>query len=284
MWSQLGCNKKGAGMAQGDNFMQTVTCEEDRLVKRHRGTMPVILTCPHDGTETPPDVQVRTREATPDGCQFTIKSDLQTAFITQSVAQKILDLTGLSPYVVMASFDRKFIDANRPHFPVNCAFTDPDAQPFYDEYHNQITGFVNQIRVQNGNRGFLFDIHGKRQIVGDPADVYLGTDNGRSLLPRFDRASIFMQHGMQGLLKSARHETEPAPAPVFQYRLSPADAAAPENSSVDGGFTIRHYGSSINSIQIEIADTIRDFEQKRLFLIEDLAFAIINFVRRHAPF
>jgi hypothetical protein len=33
-----------------------------------------------------------------------------------------------------------------------------------------------------------------------------------------------------------------------------------------------------------LADTIRDSEQMRLFLIEDLAFALINFVRRHAPF
>ncbi|MGH8559551.1 MAG: N-formylglutamate amidohydrolase [Methylococcales bacterium] len=264
--------------------MPTVTYEEDRLVKRHRGTMPVILTCPHDGTECPPGVQARTKKATPDNCQFTTKSDLQTAFITQSVAQKILDLTGLSPYVVMASFDRKFIDANRADCPVNCAFTDPHAQPFYDEYHNRIAGFVNEIRVQNGNRGFLFDIHGKRLIVADPADIYLGTDNGGSLPPGFDRASIFMQHGLQGLLKSARHETGPAPAPLFQYRLSPADAKAKENSSVDGGFTVQRYGVFINSIQIEIADTIRRFDEKRLFLIEDLAFSIINFGRRHAPF
>jgi len=93
-----------------------------------------------------------------------------------------------------------------------------------------------------------------------------------------------MQHGLQGLLKSVRREMEPPPAPVFQYRLSPADSKAPENSSVDGGFTVRRYGVFINSIQVEIADTIRDFEQKRLFLIEDLAFAIVNFVRRHASF
>jgi hypothetical protein len=86
--------------------MRTMTYEEDRLVKRHSGTMPAILTCPHDGDQSPPRVQERTKEATPGGCQFTIKSDLQTAFITQSVAQKILDLTGLSPYVVIASFDR----------------------------------------------------------------------------------------------------------------------------------------------------------------------------------
>jgi N-formylglutamate amidohydrolase len=201
--------------------MQAVTYEEDLLVKRHRGTMPVILTCPHDGTETPPGVQARKREATPDECQFTIKSDLQTAFITQSLAQKILDLTGLSPYVVMARFDRKFIDANRPRSPVNCAFTDPDAQPFYDEYHDRIAGFVEEIRVQNGNRGFLFDIHGKILIPADPADIYLGTDQGKSLLPGFDRASIFTQHGLQGLLRSVRRETGPAPAPAL--RVGPDD-------------------------------------------------------------
>ena len=186
--------------------------------------------------------------------------------------------------VVIARFDQKFIDANRPRSPRNCAFTDPDARPFYDEYHSRIADFVKEIREQNANRGFLLDIHGKVEIPSDPADIYLGTDNGGSLLPGFDRAGIFMQHGLQGLLKSVRREMGPPPAPVFQYRLSPVDAEVQENSSVDGGFTVRRYGFFINSIQIEIADTIRDFEQKRLFLIEDLAFAIVNFVRRHAPF
>src|SRR5581483_2317574 len=164
--------------------MRLVTYEQDRLVKTHRGTMPVVLTCPHDGTEQPPGVDARDEQATPDRCgRFTIKSDLQTAFITTSVAQKILDLTGLSPYVVIAKFDRKFIDANRPRSPLNCFFTDPDAKPFYDEYHNRIAGFVNEIRGQNSNHGFLFDIHGKVEIPDDPADIYLGTDNGKSLVP-----------------------------------------------------------------------------------------------------
>jgi len=178
--------------------MQTVTYQEDHLVKRHRGTMPVILTCPHDGNKEPPGVEERKKAATPDGCQFTTKSDLQTALITQSVAEKILDLTDLSPYVVMASFDRKFIDANCARSPVNCAFTDPAARPFYDQYHNRIADFVNEIRGQNDNQGFLFDIHGKVEIPEDPADIYLGTDNGGSLLPGFDRASIFMQRGLKG--------------------------------------------------------------------------------------
>jgi len=262
--------------------MRIITYTECLLVKRHRGVKPVILTCPHDGTQPPPGVEERTEEDTPAGCQFTRSRDLETAPITQSVAQKILDLTGLSPYVVIAGFHRKFIDANRP---VECAFTDSAARPFYDEYHGRISGYVNEIRAQNANHGFLFDIHGKRLIESDPADIYLGTDNGGSLLPGFDRANLFAQHGFAGLLKSVRREIEGAPAPqVFQYRVSPANATAPENASVDGGFTVRQYGAFINSIQVELADTVRLDDQKRLFVVEDLAFSIINFVRRYATF
>lgn len=262
--------------------MRIITYAERLLVKRHRGVMPVILTCPHDGTKSPPGIGERSEDNTPASCQFTNLRDLETAQITEAVAQKIFDLTGLSPYVVIASFNRRFIDANRP---VECAFTDSAARPFYDEYHKRITGYVNEIRVQNANHGFLFDIHGKRLIESDPADIYLGTDSGGSLLPGFDRDNLFMQHGFAGLLKSVRRESEGAPAPpVFQYRISPANAEAPENASVDGGFTVRHYGAFINSIQVELADTVRLDDQKRLFVVEDLAFSIINFVRRYATF
>lgn len=259
--------------------MQIVTYSQDRLVKRHRGTMPVILTCPHDGSESPPNVRERTSSATPEDCNFTIGRDTDTADITEAVAQKILEMTGLSPYVVIARFHRRFIDANRI---ARCAFVDPDAQPFYDEYHSRIAGYVDQILSQNQNRGFLFDIHGTGVIDDDPADIYLGTANGNTLLPSFDRSSLFMQHGLHGLLKWVRHQ--PRIGPMFQYRVSPENETVTETSEVNGGFTIRNYGSSINGIQVELASTVRDSGEKQAFVVEDLAFAISNFVRRHAPF
>lgn len=260
--------------------MSIITYAETHLVKRHRGTMPFILTCPHDGSEAPPNVQERKPEDTPSNCQFTTGRDRETALITESVAQKILDLTGLSPYVVIARFHRKFIDANRSS---GCAFTDSHAQLFYDEYHNRISGYINQLLVQNGNRGFLFDIHGFTEQEHDNADIALGTANGDSLQPGFNRANIFMQHGLHGLLKWARHRTLPIPS-IFKYRVSPIDEAATEIGRLHGGFTIRKYSADINCIQIEIANTLRDDQAKRKFLIEDLAFATINFVRRYAAF
>ena len=53
---------------------------------------------------------------------------------------------------------------------------------------------------------------------------------------------------------------------------------------LNGGFTVRNYSPALNCIQIEIADTVRGDEEKRDFLIEALAFAIVNFVRRYAHF
>ena len=264
--------------------MQIVVYAEDNLVKRHPGTMPVILTCPHGGSEEPPGVDVRTDPATPPGCDFQDSRDNKTIEITEAVAQKILDLTGLSPYVVIARYHRKFIDANRTR---DCAFIadDPEAPPFYDEYHQRIDEFLQQLLSQNGNRGFLFDIHGTLVIPEDQADVYIGTANGSSLVPGFDRGSIFMQHGLHGLLKaSTRLKDTGGQITVFQYGVSPVDENAAETSQVSGGFTIRNYGPRVNSIQIEIADTIRDDNENRGFFAEDLALAMVNSVRRYAPF
>lgn len=265
--------------------MQIVTYAENLLVRRHRGVMPVILTAPHGGSAEPPGVDGRTDEETPPGCDFSPRRDNETALIAESVAQKLLDVTGLSPYIVIAQFHRKFIDANRSE---ECAYierTAQAAQPFYREYHNRIAGYVAEILSQNQGRGFLFDIHGTLVIEADPADVYLGTAGGGSLPFGFDRRAIFMQHGLHGLLKAARHPTdEGGEAPAFRYRVSPRDAAAAETSAVSGGFTIRTYGAVINSIQVEIAETIRNDPQARGLFIEDLALAIVNFVRRYAPF
>lgn len=247
------------------------------LVDVHRGNMPLLLTCPHDGHEGPFGVPERT--GAPPGCDFQKKRDLRTALVTERVAMKIWQATGRSPYVVVARFHRKFIDANRAS---ECAYAAAQAAPFYEGYHSRVAAYVAEILRQNAGKGFLFDVHGTREIMSDRADVYIGTCNGATLLAGFDRRSIFMQHGLHGLLTSV------APAAPGRerraYRVSPANDSAFETSNVSGGFTVRHYGSLINSIQLEIADTIRTDESRRDTFADDLALCLVDFVRRHAPF
>jgi hypothetical protein len=48
--------------------------------------------------------------------------------ITTGIAQRLLDSWGEAPYVVIAEFHRKYIDANRPP---ECAYEHPDAKLRY---------------------------------------------------------------------------------------------------------------------------------------------------------
>lgn len=266
--------------------MVIVSYSETRLVKRHQGTMPIVLTCPHDGTETPAGVDQREPENNPPGCgPFRDGRDLRAAEVAERVAQRILDQTGLSPYVVIARFHRRFIDANRER---RCAYverTGAAAAPFYDEYHDTIRAFGRELLTQNDGRGFLFDLHGTRGLDGDPTNLFLGTDNGETLSRGFSRDRLFARHGLHGLLAAIRRPSPTPPNdPVVQYVVSPPDADATENAALDGGFTVRNQSAQLNCVQIEIARTLRNDETRRGFLVDDLAAAIPNFVRRYAPF
>ena len=152
-----------------------------------------------------------------------------------------------------------------------CAFEDRDAQPFYEEYHNTVRNFVDEIRADNGGLGLLFDIHGTTQIDHDPADVYLGTLNGQAISSLLSRDSLAMsrKRSLPGLLREAG------------YVVS---AKIPE--TLRGDFTLETYGSSnadgVDAIQIEIESTLRTDASKREVFIEDLAYAISSLVARYA--
>jgi N-formylglutamate amidohydrolase len=251
--------------------MRNIAYTENLLVSRYQGTLPVILTCPHGGDKQPPGVpNPRTGVGLPPSCRFEPNTDRFTRTITRGVAQVLFDVFGEAPYVVLANFDRAFIDANRRESD-RCAFEDLDAQPFYDEYHNTIRNFVDEIRADNGGLGLLFDIHGTVEIDHDPAEVYLGTLNGEAISGLKSRDSLAMsrRRSMPGLLREAG------------YAVS---AKIPE--TLRGDFTLETYGSSnadgIDAIQIEIESKLRTDPSKRNVFIEDLAYAISSLIARYA--
>ncbi|MFM2053565.1 MAG: hypothetical protein RL456_1602 [Pseudomonadota bacterium] len=266
--------------------MQIITYTEENHVKRHRGTMPIILTCPHGGSQVPLGVSLRTQQNTPSTCTggnaFNGSGDVFTDKVTEGIAEKILNLTGLSPYVVIALFRRDRIDANRPEA---CAYIDPDAAAIYRGYHQRIADYADQIALENIGKGFLFDIHG---ITGEtpPADIYLGTGNGSTLRPGLSRNDLYMRHGLHGLLSAVRRfemlpDNLPLPTEV-RYTVDPPNAQT--NEALNGGYTVRQHSETLNCIQIEIDRKLRDDAIRQKLIIEDLAHSIINFSRRHAPF
>jgi N-formylglutamate amidohydrolase len=246
--------------------MWMIAYETTRLVSRHRGNLPVVLACPHDGTASPP-VPERTGSGLPARCHFTKSRDLRSRAITTGVAQRLLELRGEAPYVVMADFHRKYIDANRS---ADCAYEVAAAQPYYDEYHRTLRSFVDEVRSENGGPGLLFDIHGTAGIASDPADLYLGTAAGSSIarLLRIDAHAMSRRRGLVGLLAAAG----------YVVSLDPP--------ALGGGYTVETYGTchprGIDAIQVEIAAALRANADKRAVLIENLARAICSLADRYA--
>jgi len=253
--------------------MWIITYQEANMVSRHRGTLPVILSCPHEGEQQPVGVPERTGSVP--GCPpFKTSRDLHTREITTRVAQRLLDIYGEAPYVVIAEFHRKYIDANRP---AECAYEVPAAQQYYDEYHNTLRNFVDEIRAETGGVGLLFDIHGTLVIEEDPADLYLGTDNRKTVthLLQVDPQALWRRRGLRGFLGPQ----------AAGYVVSPKQPNIDETKDVDGGYTVRTYGSShddgVDAIQFEIASTLRNDGDKRAAFVENLAYAIGNFAARY---
>jgi len=193
--------------------------------------------------------------------------------VTLGIAQRLVDLFGEAPYVVIADYHRRYIDANRSP---RCAYEADAAQPFYDEYQATLRSFVDEIRADNAGLGLLFDIHGTAGIRGDPADVYLGTDNGAGVarLLAADPHALFRRRSLRGFLEAAGHVVSPH---------APGEA---EPATLDGGFTVQTYGSAnadgIDAMQIEIVNPLRTDPTLRAALVDELAFAFGRLVALYA--
>ena len=98
----------------------------------------------------------------------------ETDRLALGIAARIKALTQRDVYLVVARFDRKYIDANRPP---QRAFDQPAARPYYDAYHQAIRRFVDEIRARHPH-GLLIDVHGQTKI---PDALVRGTIDGRAV-------------------------------------------------------------------------------------------------------
>ena len=169
--------------------------------------------------------------------------DPETDKIARDIAAEIKAVTGRDVYLVIARFDRKFLDVNRP---LEIAFDQPAARPVYAYYHSAIRGFVDEVRANHPN-GLLIDVHGQHKI---PDSLVRGTINGRSVTKLVKRAgfeAITGTKGMFGLLASNGFK-------VFSGNALPPEDKH-EDGGLNGGHTTNFYGShhadGIDAMQFE---------------------------------
>jgi hypothetical protein len=203
------------------------------LILMQRGTLPIILTAPHGGREAIPVVEPRRAADTTSGRWGGVHkgSDLNTDLLAQGITAEIAKITGKEPYLVVAKFQRKYIDVNRPP---DLALEDPRARPYYDYYHQAIRGFVDEVRHAHP-AGLLIDVHGESK---GPDVIMRGTLNGRAverLLRRAGVDAVTGPHGIFGQLETNGFE-------VFPGNDVPPSGHS-EDAGFTGGYSIFTYGS-----------------------------------------
>lgn len=141
-------------------------------ISYQQGTLPIILSVPHDGTLEPTGVPERVNSAK--SATFSKQRDEYTEDVSHLVALEIEKLTGKKPFVVVNCLSRKYVDVNRPK---DQAFESSYGEQVYKQYHKTIQQARSEILSHYAN-GLLLDIHGQS---AQPADVYIMTKKGKSM-------------------------------------------------------------------------------------------------------
>lgn len=223
---------------------------DDPLIVIQKGELPIVISAPHGGRLPIPDCPLRTNKSLP---QFVTVLDTNSDKLTEETAQELERLTGKKPWLVIAKFSRKYVDANRPEE----QGAESDAgKAVHRRYHDALRRAVDASRSEAG--ALLLDIHSQ----GNTKDlIFRGTANLRSLR-RDSLKDLVEPTGFLGELERAGLKLQP----------KAEDANAKEHPSFDGGWITRAYGASsengINALQLEVgADyrskaTVTDTAQK----------------------
>jgi N-formylglutamate deformylase len=226
----------------------------------HRGTAPLLVSVPHDGSVIPDAIAARMRDdarGAPDtdwhvARLYGFARDLGASMIIPRYSRYVVDLnrppddvslypgqntTGLCP-IVRFSGDPVYVEGGMPS---------PDeiqarVARYWQPYHAALAGELQRLRAQHG-RVVLWEGHSIRGecpflFEGRLPDFNLGTSSGASCSPR-------LQAKLQAVFTQGGHD--------FVV-----------NGRFKGGYITRHYGDparGVDAVQLEISQRIYMDEQ-----------------------
>ncbi|HEY2908933.1 MAG TPA: hypothetical protein VGI99_01740 [Gemmataceae bacterium] len=216
------------------------------LVVVQKGTLPIIFAVPHSGTQPIPGVPPRRGLNVK---QFATVRDVSTDVLAKKAIAILEKQLNGKVWLVMARFDRKYLDPNRPR---DRSYESDKAKPVYDAYHDALIAACKAVKAKHGV-GLLLDIHGQGKY-----ESYLcrGTQNGKSV------KLLRQRHGWQAVVgkNSVLGRMERAGIKVLPSCDSSEETREPPE--FNGGYTVSEYGSSggygIDAIQLEFGSHLRD--------------------------
>jgi N-formylglutamate amidohydrolase len=238
------------------------------LIVTQAGDLPIILSAPHGGRKAIPDCPERKGDGVN---KFVVVRDDGTMELAELLAVEVEKKFGKKPSLVVAKFERKYCDVNRP---AAGAYESDIAKPYYDAYHEALSDAGKAVQKDFG-RGLLIDIHGQ---AADAAAIYRGTQNlktTKTLIDRFGTEALVGPKSLLGVL--AKQEAKILPS---------NDSKDKEDPRFSGGYIVGTYGShtayAIDAIQLEFGMNFRK-RDGRAKTARDLAEAIHAFAAEFLP-
>lgn len=238
----------------------------DPLVGIRRGDLPVVITAPHGGRRPLLGVPVRTGDGV---AKFVVVNDTNTDVLAEKVAAAIEQATGRPPHLVVARFERKYCDLNRP---ADTAYESDGAKPAYDAYHAAVREACKRVKEEYGT-GLLLDLHGQAARADA---IFRGTQNGKTvklLTDRHGAKALTGPDSVQGRLEKKGYNFFPA-----------AESTELEDKRFNGGYTVGTYGTGtgLDAIQLELGGDQR--AKKALdATAADIADAVKAFAEAYLP-
>jgi len=231
-----------------------------------KGTLPIIISAPHGGRKKVPGVPERLGRGL---INFQTVLDANTAEIAEVFAAELEGQLKGKPWLVVARFERKYLDANRS---AEQGYESEQARPLYDGYHAALVAACKAVKQKYG-RGLLLDIHGQGEFRDA---ICRGTKNGKTVTLLKDRDGWSAVTGKRGVLGYLQR---------IGYRVLPscdADEKTKEPAKFNGGYIVETYGShtgyAIDAIQLEFGSALREKEKDRFKrTAKDLATAVAVF-------
>ncbi|CAD5125003.1 DgyrCDS13243 [Dimorphilus gyrociliatus] len=275
---------------------------QDSLTTYYVGNMNLIITVPHNGQKAPVNISDRTKGCTDQNnncvwsnncspqsssCKAITIGDGYTKNIAMKCYNRVHELTGLYPHMIISELRRVKMDPNRE---INEAtFGDPIAIQVYNDFH----GFIDQAKNSFSEHGLLIDMHGqthpeqwielgylisKHKLVNNILDP--STSSIKSLNSRFNNISFESllrgSNSFGKLLNDYSYNVVPSP--------NNPDPTASGNY-YSGGFITKTYGSSncgnTDAIQIEAPKSIRFNSSIRNKFARDLGDVIVTFMQTY---
>lgn len=212
-------------------------------VEIRRGSLPIILSAPHGGGLPIAGVPERIGAGVE---KFAKVRDERTSELTEKIAAALDRRLKGQVHVVIARFDRKYLDVNRP---ASGAYESPAVKPVYDAYHAALAAACSAVERDWGH-GLLVDIHGQS---AEPRAIFRGTAERRTLahlIDRFGAEALDGPRSVSGALE------------VLGYKVVPAGGSSDaEDRRFNGGHIVRTYGSgqggTIDALQLEFGSQLR---------------------------